>query len=48
MAISPNQLTEKFQQDVDYFEEKIDEQLSKIKLAPGSSISIPIDLIILN
>lgn len=41
MAISPNQLTEKFQKDVDYFEERIDEQLSKMKLVPGSSISIP-------
>lgn len=41
MAISPNQLTEKFQQDVDFFEKKIDEQLSKMKLVPGSSIVIP-------
>ena len=41
MAISPHQLTEKFQQDVDYFEKVIDENLSKMKLAPGSSVSIP-------
>lgn len=40
MAIGPYQLTEKFSQDIDYFEKWIDEKLIKAKLAPGNTLSI--------